>query len=296
VKRALGFGCLALILAGCDRTETIADRPKAPSAPSARCDPASLGYITTRSGLDWLGKAVDASNALLSQQGQFQLQLIDQNPAAADSRIPVWPVASRGLTPMETAFVPNGCNSVFIQTVALAQRVRDWEGDGATGFTIATADIATWILLHETGHIRDAVSGQLEPAPAVRGINFSNTQQKRRELSADAYAARLITVAGADQPYAAFLAGMGVRMSLSQLSWNLQRDRQLTLFGSSVLATPGAFGDVGDTHPNLELRVLITRVLIDDSDESRALLDEFVATRERAADQTPQVIYDAAKP
>lgn len=280
----------ALVLVGCDGA------PTPDTATLARCDPAALGLRSNRSGLDWLSKAVASANALLAQEGQFQLQLITDSQARVDSHIPVWPVAASGLNSMDTAFVPHGCRAIFIQTAALNQRVVSWNGDVSTGLTIETAAIASWILLHETGHIHDANSGQLDPALAVRGDNFSDTPHKRSELSADAFAARMIRNADAQQPYTTFMAGMNTSQALTQLSWNLQRDRQLGLFDSSVLATPKAFGDVGDTHPNLELRVLITQVLIEPSDAAQALLDEFVATRSRAADPAPRVLYDASKP
>jgi hypothetical protein len=280
----------ALVLVGCN------DPPVPNPATAARCDPTVLGLRSTRSGLDWLTKGVAGANALLAQEGQYQLQLMTESVAAMDTHIPVWPVAAAGLTPMETAFVPHDCRAIFIQTAALNQRVVSWNGDLSTGLTIEVAPIASWILLHETGHIHDASSGQIDPAPSVRGNSFSDTLQKRRELSADAFAARLIRSADARQPYATFIAGMNTRQALTQLSWNLQRDRQLGLLASSELATPKAFGDVGETHPNLELRVLITLVLVEPSDEAQALLDEFVATRSRAADPAPRVLYDASKP
>jgi hypothetical protein len=280
----------ALLLVGCehDRAPVLIVKPP--------CDPTALGLRSTRSGLAWLSPAVDTANVLLTQEGQLRLQLLTDSSAPAQSNIPVWPVAAAGLTPMQTAFVPHGCRAIFIQTAALQQRVSQWNGDQSTGLTVDTAAITTWILLHETGHIRDASSGQLDPAPAVRGSNFSDTDSKRRELSADAFAARLISAAGASRPYPTFMAGMKTSQALTQLSWNLQRDRQLDMFGSSVLATPGAFGDVGDTHPNLELRVLITQVLVNPSEEAQGLLDAFVATRGRAQDPAPRVLYDAGKP
>lgn len=275
----------ALLLAGCGA--------QAPEA--SPCVPVSLGLRPTRSGLDWLRPAVVDANALLAGQS-MPLQLMDESGARDPKTIPVWPVAASNLTPMQTAFVPPGCRAIFVQTGALAQRVGQWNGDLATGLSIEPAAIASWILLHEAGHLHDHQQGYLEPAPAVRGENYSDTDQKRIELAADAFAAARIRGADASQPYPIFMAGMRARQALTQLSWNLQRDRQLGMFGATALATPSAFGDVGDTHPNLEYRTLITLVLIDQTPEAQQLLDDFITTRMRAPDPSPRVWYQREVP
>ncbi len=288
-------------LAGCNQASAPAEdgqgKDDALTQHTDACSAAQLGYLSTKSGSDWLGEAIKRANALLAGTRNYRLQLPGGAPAA-DAKpgainITVWPVSERGLTPLETAFVPYRCRSIILQTPALAARIEIWNGDQATGLQIEPAAIVTWILLHELGHIHAADSGALEAAPAVRGSDFSNTEQKRRELSADAFAVGLIKKADATQPTAAFLAGMKASLAMTQLSRNLQRDRQLSMFGASVLATPGAFGDVGDTHPNLELRVLISLVMLNDSDESRALLDQFMLTRNRAAHSSSNVLFQA---
>lgn len=286
MSRPWPIACLALLAAGCTQ----------PDDEVPPCTPAAHGLALTPAGQDWLPAAVADANALLAAEGRYRLRLMAEDVAPSAAEIPVWPVSSRGLTPMHTAFVLPECRAIYVQAAALSQRAQHWTGDTNTGLTIETAPIATWILLHEVGHLHDAAVGQFDPAPAVRGHQFSDTPQKRAELSADAYAARLIRMgdASANPPAAAFLAAMRIRIELTDLGWNLQRDRQLAHFGSSVLATPDAFGDVGDTHPNLELRVFITQVLLNDTDEARKLLDDFVALRQRAADPQPRILYDGA--
>lgn len=156
----------------------------------------------------------------------------------------------------------------------ICSHVVGWQGDESMGPTIDPAAIATSTLLHEKGHIHNATGRQFDPAPAVRGSDCSDTDPKRRELSADAFAARV-----QPRPTPPFIASMKVCQSLTQLGWNLLRDQPIRQYG----AAPSTFGDVGGPHPNLEPRGLITQVLIDDPGEARSPLDEFVATRARAA-------------
>jgi hypothetical protein len=79
------------------------------------------------------------------------------------------------------------------------------------------------------------------------------------------------------------LEGARVAMTLTNLSWNLARDRLLGDFGATSLGIPRVFGDPGYTHPNLELRIMVANAWISPGEASQELLDDFMQARKSAS-------------
>jgi hypothetical protein len=224
------------------------------------------------------------ANRVLSVDGRFHLRLATsgQNSirtSGMPTEVPVWIVAERGLGPNSVAFSDDTCGMVYVQTPALIDRIAQWNGDGKTGLEIDDAAIAAWLLLHEVGHIEFHESSSFDAAPLVRGVNFADSADKPKEMAADRYAADVLKRASNNANIKAMVAASSMTMALSNLSYNLTRDRILGDFAATTLETPEGFGDPGYTHPNLELRLLTINAYLT---ESPQVLEDFIERRRRA--------------
>lgn len=74
---------------------------------------------------------------------------------------------------------------------------------------------------------------------------------------------------------------------LSKLSWNMQAFRTLDEFGSFAIGKPDVYFDNGYSHPNLAWRILRVNNLIQQTQDSQALLDFFEEARQRGANPEP---------
>ena len=271
------LGAVAL-LAGCSR----APEPVA-------CSPAKYGYVPTNSHREEVAAAVAAADSVLPVTIRL---VIDQPPGSMATAptggsevIPVWTVAERNLGPLDVAFVPEGCRAVVLQTPALFARIAAWNGDPKTALDVEPTYAAAWLLLHEAGHLAEGKAGKFEGAPVVRGVNFDDTPDKRREVAADYYAATLVKDGVGSSDLSQMLASNRIAMALTNLSWNLERDRLLGDFGATALGLPRAFGDPAYTHPNLEFRILVANGWINPNEASQKLVEEFLRGRTSAADK-----------
>jgi hypothetical protein len=266
------FGAAAL-LPGCSR-----------SPEPVPCSPAKYGYVPTNSHREEVAAAVAMANNVLPATTQLVLDQPSGAPTLAASvagieSIPVWTVAERNLGLLDVAFVPEGCRAVILQTPALFARIAAWNGDPKTALDVEPPSAVAWLLLHEAGHLAEGRGGNFEAAPMVRGVNFSDTPDKRRESAADHYAATLVKNGVGNRELSRMLASNRIAMALNNLSWNLERDRLLDDFAATALGLPHAFGDPAYTHPNLEFRILVANAWINPSDASEKLVEEFVRGR-----------------
>ena len=158
--------------------------------------------------------------------------------------------------------------------------------EGSGRFELDASYILVFILLHEVGHIADgSPSGEFTDG-ALSQLNIEPSRAKASEEKADEFASDLIRK-HARPGSAGFLDASFASMELSKLSWNMQAYRSLDKFGSTSLGTPSVFFDQGYSHPNLEWRVLRTNHLIQQTPESKKLLDAFEAARQRGTTQGP---------
>lgn len=281
-RAAAAWLTAAVLLAGCSR----------PPEPVA-CSPAKYGYVPTKSHAEEVASAVAMANNVLPADTQLVLDPPPNSstpvvPAAGTERVPVWTVAERNLGPLDVAFVPEGCRAVVLQTPALFARIAAWNGDPQTALDAESPSAVAWLLLHEAGHLGEGKAGKFEAAPMVRGVNFSDTPDKRREAAADHFAATLVKDGVGSSDLSRMLASNRIALALTNLSWNLERDRLLGDFGATALDLPRAFGDPAYTHPNLEFRILVANAWINPGEPSEKLVEEFVRGRSSAAEKKQQ--------
>jgi hypothetical protein len=250
-----------------------------------------LGLSETVLGRPLVEDAMRAANAILGGRVPYRLTGSWESTAKDPTltTVPVYLVDRASVPAVYAVMVPDACRCVFVQTDSfrawLDTHTKSLEG---AMLSIEPSSALTFMLLHEVGHIAHHDPGQFEAESGIRALNLDVTTQKEREAAADAFAAEQVEAAmqGGD----GFLSAMSVSLAMSNLSWNLQAERQLNHFGGTVLCATALFADNGYTHPNMELRVLMANDLLSHSPLSHQLVEEF-----RSCRQTPPkpVLYKA---
>jgi hypothetical protein len=150
------------------------------------------------------------------------------------------------------------------------------------------------MLLHEVGHIANGDYGAFaeEVPPDLSSLNLRENIEKSREFKADAFAAQAIAAAmkGTGGEVEAQMAAMTLGMCLSSWSFNLSKERVLDNFGATALNRPAVFWDKGNSHPNMELRILTIMHLLTGSQTSAELLDDFL-THRKAGSKEPRILW-----
>jgi hypothetical protein len=181
-------------------------------------------------------------------------------------------------------FVPGGCRCVILRPDAFGRWLQ--ERRTGTGRRHVEDDaLLAFMLLHEAGHI-DAQRTVAPPVDgaAVDGAPADAIVSKAQEEYADAYAvARMRRHLPTSRSQPAWSAVVRIQLALEALAWNLFATRMLDHFGATTLKRPEVFADAGNTHPNLELRIMTVNHDINPSEASRRLLDDFRERRTAAA-------------
>jgi Zn-dependent protease with chaperone function len=126
----------------------------------------------------------------------------------------------------------------------------------------------------------------------LSSLNLRENIEKSREFKADAFAAQALAAAmkGTGGGVEAQMAAMTLVMCLSSWSFNLSKERLLDNFGATALNRPSVFWDKGNSHPNMELRILTIMHLLTGSQTSAELLDDFL-THRKAGSKEPQILW-----
>lgn len=109
---------------------------------------------------------------------------------------------------------------------------------------------------------------------------MEENEGKRRELAADAFAARQVRegmAVGSDP--GRFATALKLATTQTMVITNQGFGRLTERFGSTTLGSPAEFHDDGRSHPNLAYRMLNMNYEINSTEEGKRLLDEFMRAR-----------------
>ncbi|MGO7968156.1 hypothetical protein ACC720_32535 [Rhizobium ruizarguesonis] len=249
-----------------------------PTHPGA-FDPAAFGYAETTQGRSLVEGAIAKVNVIVDPDDNFQLVPGWERELWDSNSVPVHLIGGSSRALM--IFVPQGCRCVVITVPSLIAWLANSSNPEKADLAVDQVDALTFMMLHELGHIAhgDNVGGAFAPLPTqASDVNLVSTAEKTREFAADAWAADQIRRAFAPG-YPGFSASMNVQLALSGMGWNLARRRLVDNFGATALHDPRLILDSGYTHPNFELRVLVSNELVSGSPAAKALREEFEKMR-----------------
>jgi len=142
--------------------------------------------------------------------------------------------------------------------------------------------ILTFMLLHEVGHLNKRTSGADFANGSLSQLNIDPSLAKADEEDADEFAAGVVRDWSTKEPASTTsLEANFVAIELTKLSWNMQAYRTLDEFGAFATGKPSVYFDQNLTHPNLAWRILRSNYLIQQSPETRQLLQSFEEARQR---------------
>ena len=256
----------------------------------------SRGLEHTDFDLEKVTAAVARANMILVGSG-VQLGGIPLNGAQAQAdrqRVPVFLIKSKPNSSSTPAFVPRGCRCVFVDPIY----VSDWivhNSEGTGRLALDRGYFLTFVLLHEAGHIVTGTPGAAVENGTITQLNTDPSKDKAAEEDADDFAIAFLRDKSRQRPAnAASIDANWVVTELSKLSWNMQAYRSLDQFGAFAIGKREVFFDNGYSHPNLAWRILRANYLIQQSNETRQLLEAFEDARRRGAN--PEPLFRRDKP
>lgn len=263
--------------------------PVAHAASSPVVDPViSRGLKHSTEGRTLLEAAVASTNLMTNGRGPKLEPSWVRGDDGAQSALVYLVEAPFGAT-STPAVVPRGCTCVFVDLRVF----NDWLRGHSTGtgrLSLEPKYLLTYMLLHEVGHLAKKTSGAEFNNGDLSQLNIDPSLAKAGEEDADEFAAGLVRERSRSVPASTTsLEANWVAIELSKLSWNMQAYRTLDEFGAFATGKPTVFFDQNLTHPNLAWRVLRSNYLIQQSKETKELLDAFEEARQRGAN--PQPLY-----
>ena len=245
------------------------------------------GYVSTAMDQQLVEGVLARVNRLLSET---EIRLVPSWRAEANSTptgFPVYLVQSESNSADTPAAVPFGCRCVFVNPQVLADWVRN-NSQGVGRLDLDRANFLTFVLLHEAGHLAKLTSAAVFENGEMSQLNIDPSKAKAAEEDADDFAADVLKRrAKQAQVNDISLDANWLLSELTKLSWNMQAFRSLDEFGAFAVGKPSVFFDNGYTHPNLAWRILRVNNLIQQSQETRYLLEAFEDARRRGAIQQP---------
>lgn len=224
--------------------------------------------------------AVVLVNVLLNRDSPVRLVFGAQEPD--DDSIRVHLVRPEGFGKEKVAEARQNCRCIIIGNDGFENFHRAHSQTMDQMLEIDRSALLSFVLLHEIGHIVRGHRGSFWDGYAVspERLNTTSSSSKGVEKEADDFvSAQLISASEATGDFQRWMAGASIQTALAKLSWNLSVRRRLAHFGGSVLRDPRLFFDIGQSHPNFELRVLELNYEVLPSADAMALLDEFHEAR-----------------
>jgi len=207
----------------------------------------------------------------------------------SDETVPVYLVKSGPGATSTPAVVPRGCSCIFVDLQVFEGWIRG-HSTGPGRMSLEPKYLLTFMLLHEVGHLYKRSSGAEFANGNLSQLNVDPSLAKAREEEADDFSAGLIRERSRATPASTTsLEANWVAIELTKLSWNMQAYRTLDEFAAFATGKPSVYFDQNLTHPNLAWRVLRSNYLIQQSKETKELLDAFEEARQRGAN--PQPLY-----
>jgi hypothetical protein len=209
---------------------------------------------------------------------------------AAGEVIPVYLVEAKPGTPSTPAAVPRDCRCVFVSPAVLQEWVKH-HSTGTGRLDLDNGELLVFMLLHEVGHLKNGTPGAVFRNGELSQLNVEPSRAKAAEEDADNFAADILKKR-ATQPNIndISLDANMILLELSALGWNMQAYRTLDEFGASLIGTPSVYFDSGYSHPNLAWRILQVNDRVHNTEETRALLQAFEASRQLGINPEPLYI------
>lgn len=247
------------------------------------------GYASTTVDQQLVERVLVRVNRLLSDTA-IRLEPAWRRSGRSTGRgFPVYLVRSRSKGAETPAAVPFGCRCVFVNPSVLADWVRN-NSQGPGRLELDRGNFLTFVLLHEAGHLAKQTSAAVFENGEMSQLNIDPSNAKAAEEDADDFAAELLKRRARHAKVDDIsLDANWVVSELTKLSWNMQAFRSLDEFGAFAVGKPSVFVDNGYSHPNLAWRILRVNNLIQQTKETKYLLDAFEEARRRGAD--PQPLY-----
>lgn len=138
------------------------------------------------------------------------------------------------------------------------------------------------LLLHELGHIQAGHYGAFIPVEGAATTNLDSTNDKKREEQADEFVgAMLRTQFLALEKGEAIFTSVPLMALVSSLSFTISTRAALDCYPCRVIGSPELFWDYGQSHPNLQLRLMMLDHRINPTATSQEILDDFLEMRGR---------------
>lgn len=200
--------------------------------------------------------------------------------------IPVHHIRPDAARPV-VAEVPAGCRAIVISGVHFDRNFAILSEDNVL-LQDKQISMLVFLLLHEVGHIANRHYGAFLPATADAVTNNDENEAKARERQADDYVATILKrefdrLGNGNPPianYDLYFGSTDTILFLSSLSFVVSSEATLDCFGCRALGDPRIFWDHGQSHPNLEYRLLLINNAISATPESQALLDNYEKARD----------------
>lgn len=205
------------------------------------------------------------------------------------SAVPVYLIEAPAGATSSPAVVPKDCACIFVD-LAVFNRWLLQHSTGSGRLSLEPKYLLAFMLLHEVGHLKSRTFGAEFANGSLSQLNVDPSLAKVNEEKADEFAAGLIQAHSRATPASSTsIEANWVATELSKLSWNMQAYRTLDEFGAFATGKPSVFFDQNLSHPNLAWRILRSNYLIQQSKETKDLLDAFEEARQRGSN--PQPLY-----
>lgn len=245
------------------------------------------GFAHTQVGRKVVERSISRVGRLVGSGGPLLVPSWNM-PSNADV-VTVYLVEGRPGAFVTPAAVPRGCRCIFVSPLVLDEWIQR-NSSGAGRMLLDTGNFLVFVLLHEVGHLKNSTPGAAFRDGILSQLNIDPSRAKAAEEEADNFAADLLK-SRATQPDVddVSLDANWVVTELTKLSWNMQALRTLDEFGAFSVGKASVFFDNGYTHPNLAWRILRVNDRIQQTEQTRYLLQVFEEVRQRGAD--PQPLY-----
>ena len=226
-------------------------------------------------GIEDARQAIDAVNILLVKDGLAPYYLYEGKHRGNGVGL-LWvgdKTLSQSVTDM--LFVPNDCRCVIAQPKVYYSWIKNCSTVGGTDYSNndESVRLLSYLLLHEYGHIIANHPGRALSENSA-AFNSTTNANKSKEQIADDFASGIVSRYDADKNnFDTWIPAANINMAISSFAFTLQGKRVVDNFACSILDAPCAFHDMGDTHFNLEYRILKAQCLISGEEYCEPLED-----------------------
>jgi hypothetical protein len=238
------------------------------------------GLQSTTIGNSDTDAAIRLANALLPTDSPRFQGAWNATVLATGGYVPVYLVSDRNLTPADLAFVTPACEGIVLQNPPFQAWVTSLSD--SDGPAIDPASMTAFVLLHELGHLRRRDCGKKLISEGNAALNDQVNDDKAQEFAADNVAVDIVRTATQHGSANSKVAASRIEVALATASFYIAGRRIVASPGEDLIGSPSVFWDIGLSHPNFEWRLLKVNDLLNSSDETRKLLANFEAGRDKA--------------